>query len=123
MSKRVLIIDDDHQTLHLLQAAISSLEVDIFTTDDGITGLECAKNITPDLVIMDMLLPERGMRGWDAIRAFKHHNDLGHVPIIAITAGVPEYMDRAITAGADECLQKPFSLEQLRTMILSYLAN
>ncbi|QPC82694.1 response regulator [Phototrophicus methaneseepsis] len=121
MSKRVLIVDDDQQTLNLLRVAMRSLDIEVSTANDGAEGVQYALQLQPDLVVMDLLLPEKGMRGWEAIAKLKQHPDFQHVPIIAMTAGSPEYVDLALNAGANDCLQKPFPLERLRSVITNYL--
>ncbi|MDZ4158936.1 MAG: response regulator transcription factor [Anaerolineaceae bacterium] len=117
MKERILIIDDDEANCKVLQRALS---YDGYQTEialDGETGLVMARTLTPDLIILDLMLP-----GMDGLEVCQQLRDLGSAPILILTAK-DALQDRiqGLDAGADDYLIKPFELEELAARLRALL--
>ena len=106
---RVLVVDDDHQLLRALRITLSARGYDVTTATDGATALTAASRTPPDLIILDLGLPDldgvavvEGLRGWCT------------APIIILSArhNEPAKVD-ALDAGADDYVTKPFGMDEL----------
>jgi two-component system response regulator MprA len=117
MNERILIIEDDPAILKVLQRGLAyeGYTVDIAT--DGRTGLNQARDHRPDLVILDILLPN--MDGLEVCRRLRTG---GSLPILMLTAK-DTIQDRVqgLDAGADDYLVKPFNLDELLARIRALL--
>jgi two-component system KDP operon response regulator KdpE len=106
---RILVIDDDRQLLRALRINLTARGYEVATAADGTGGLAAATRHLPDLVILDLGLPDmdgvtvvEGIRGWSA------------VPIIVLSARHAEPAKvRALDAGADDYVTKPFGMDEL----------
>ena len=111
MKPTVLIIEDEH---HIASAEKLILE-DYFAVHiakDGHEGLEKAKKIKPDLVILDLMLPKRG--GYDLCFTMRQHPDLKNSKILMVTARAQQIdKDKGTMVGADDYLTKPFDADEL----------
>ncbi|MDH4209177.1 MAG: response regulator transcription factor [Anaerolineae bacterium] len=116
MSK-VLVVDDDPGIVKLVRAYLEQAGYFVFTAQDGKKALQIARHDKPDLVVLDLMLPE--MDGWDVCRALRKESD---VPIIMLTARVEE-SDKLIglELGADDYVTKPFSPRELVARVRSVL--
>lgn len=118
---RVLVIDDDEVLLHFLQDSLSvSYRVD--TAADGMEGWQKAVTTLPDLIVADILMP--GMDGIQLLKELKKNPNTNHIPIILLTSKT-ELASRieGLEGGADGYLNKPFSLEELNTLINNLITN
>lgn len=113
----ILVIEDDPHTLMLIQNALKSIGIEMYHAQDSQVGLQLLADHSPQLILMDLLLPPPGMKGWEAIAFIKQHPDYQHIPVIAMSAGNYEIMENAHQAGCDAFLQKPFNLKTLRAAI------
>jgi two-component system alkaline phosphatase synthesis response regulator PhoP len=116
MSK-VLVVDDDPGIVKLVRAYLEQAGFEVAVAYDGKKAMQIARNDRPDLVILDLMLPE--MDGWDVCRALRKESD---VPIIMLTARVEE-SDKLIglELGADDYVTKPFSPRELVARVRSVL--
>ncbi|MCD4653578.1 response regulator, partial [bacterium] len=106
--KKILIVDDLQKVRDLIAVTLSSWECEIFKAKNGFEAVEIAKIEKPDLIIMDLMMPE--MNGISAIRIIKSDVDSKNCVIIVLTAfGADENVHAAIDAGADDYITKPFS--------------
>jgi two-component system response regulator MprA len=106
---KILVIDDDENITSFLKRALAYAGFVVATANSGAAGLQCALNNPPDVVILDVLMPE--MDGWTVCGRLRA---CGDVPILMLTAK-DEVADRVygLEAGADDYLIKPFALEEL----------
>ena len=117
MSKqRILHIEDTIECQQLVTAVLTHYGYEVFRADDGEQGVEMARTIQPDLILMDLHLP--GIDGLEAARLIKSTPSLDSVPIIALTAAdeAADYQ-RALAAGCIAYLGKPFSPSELVALI------
>lgn len=106
---RVLIIDDDTTMTGALDDVLREVGFDVLTTNTGLHGLELVQQGDPDVVILDLIMPE--MDGWTTCRAIR---DINQVPIIILSVvDKPELIARALDEGADDYLVKPVPLNVL----------
>ena len=114
-SRRLLIIEDNGDVAAYIGSQLADRYA-IYYASDGLGGLEKAKQLVPDLIITDLMMP--GMSGLDVCRQVRGDAVINHVPIIIVTAKISE-VDRVegLKAGADAYLTKPFNSEELRTRV------
>lgn len=109
---RVLIVDDDPNCRQILELMLARQGWSLYFADNGVEGLRQARAVKPDLVLMDVLMPQ--MTGMDAVRHLKADPALTEVPVFAITAlAFDEERRAAYAAGFDLVITKPFSRRQL----------
>lgn len=117
MSKAcILIIDDEPLARETLLAILAEEPYELKCAASGIEGLRKAMELRPDLVLLDIMMPE--LDGYEVCRRLRATSDLSEVPILMITA-LDDHLSRlqGIKAGADDFLSKPFDLEELRNRI------
>jgi len=117
MNERILIIEDDQQILKLLQRGLAYEGYTVDTATDGRMGLILARDHTPDLVILDWMLP-----GMDGLEVCHRLRTGGSIPILMLTAK-DTVQDRiqGLDAGADDYMIKPFNLDELLARVRSLL--
>lgn len=118
MNERILIIEDDQAILKLLQRGLTYEGYKVDTATDGRMGLIQARDRTPDLVILDWMLP--GMDGLDVCHRLRTAG--GSIPILMLTAK-DTVQDRVqgLDAGADDYMVKPFNLDELLARVRALL--
>jgi len=110
----ILLIDDEPELRSLLTTILVKNDFDVTVAEDGTSGLLQAKNLRPDLIILDIIMP--GMDGFEVIRRLQEDPACSHIPIIVLTAIATSYGRQTATdAGADVFLTKPFAIEDLVT--------
>jgi len=117
---KILLIEDEEDIAALikLQAEMSGYKVLVET--DGLNGYRAIERETPDLIILDIMLP--GLNGLDVCRKVKNHNELKHIPIILISAKSEELdVVLGLELGADDYVTKPFSPKVLFSRIKAVL--
>ncbi len=109
MPKKILIVDDEPQIVEICRDYLKAAGYETVTASNGAQGLSLARREKPDLIVLDLMMPE--MDGLDVCRAIRHESD---VPIIMLTARVEE-TDKLIglELGADDYITKPFSPREL----------
>jgi CheY-like chemotaxis protein len=117
----LLIVEDDPGTIALIRLTLKTDAIHIYVASSGSDALSKVNQIAPDLVIMDLLLPQPGMKGTEVIATMKHNPDTKHIPIIALSAGGHEIVEQAMEAGCDEFVSKPFQVKALREVVGRYL--
>jgi two-component system KDP operon response regulator KdpE len=110
---RILIVDDEPQILRALRINLTARQYDVVTAADGTQALQVASDKHPDLVVLDLGLPD--LDGVDVIRSLR-----GWTPVpIVVLSGRAESRDKvdALDAGADDYVTKPFSVDELLARI------
>jgi DNA-binding response OmpR family regulator len=109
---RILCIEDDAETRVLLKRSLESAGMSVDTVWSGDKGTEAAMSGAFDCVLVDLMMP--GMNGYQVIRTLKSLELTGKLPIVVLTAREDqESRQRALTAGADVYIVKPFKIDQL----------
>lgn len=119
---RVLVVEDNRDNLMLINDLLAMLRYEVITAFNGVEGVEKATTELPDLILMDLSLPE--MDGWTATKTIKANPVSAHIPIIALTAhAMVGDREKAIDAGCDDYISKPINILELRTKLALYLPN
>ena len=113
MSKgRILIVEDNMDTYELVHFILEKKGYETFLAVNGRDGVNAALKQKPDLIIMDMSMPE--MDGWTATSIIKKDEQTRAIPLLALTAhALPGDRQRAMDAGCDEYITKPMDLDDL----------
>jgi DNA-binding response OmpR family regulator len=112
MANRILVVDDDAQLAQLMRISLETRDYEVIIARNGIEGLERARSDKPDLVVMDVMMPE--MDGFEALQKMKSDESIRHIPVIMLTArGRSADAVKGIEAGAHFYLAKPFSTFEL----------
>ena len=119
-TKKVLIVDDEHDIVETLQFILESEGISCITAYDGEDALNKAKSEGPDLIILDVMLPK--INGYKVCRLLKFDAKYKSIPILMVTARSQEE-DKAIgkETGADEYITKPFNIEDLIKTVKKYI--
>ena len=118
--RRILIVEDNGDMRDFLRRVLARHGYAHLEAADGVEGMEIAHRDHPDLILMDMSLPE--LDGFEATRRLKADKTTQHVPIIAVTAHArPVDERRALEAGCDAYLSKPYSLREFLNIIQEFL--
>jgi DNA-binding response OmpR family regulator len=103
MAIKLLVIDDDAAVTDLLTLLLKSQGFEVFATNNSTEGLAMIREVQPDLVILDLMMPE--MDGWEVCRSVRQFSQ---VPIIILSAlNDPSMIASVLDAGADDYLTKP----------------
>ena len=106
---RVLIVEDNEDNQELMRFLLERAGYDTFSVENGLAGIEAARREKPDIVLMDLSLPE--MDGWSAARIMKQDPVLQNIPLIAVTAHtLPGDRRKALDAGFDSYISKPINI-------------
>ena len=120
--QRILVVDDSEDMRELLQRLLERAGYRVVLAADGQASLTQAKLHHPDLILMDLSLPD--MDGWEAVRHLRKMPEFGSIPIIAVTAHVsPQEEERAMAAGCTAHIGKPFDTRVLLQSIACLLAG
>jgi len=113
MSKgRVLIVEDNMDTYELVHFILEKNGYETFLAMNGRDGVNATQKQKPDLIIMDLSMPE--MDGWTATALIKKNEKTSAIPLIALTAhALPGDRQRAFDAGCNEYITKPMDLDEL----------
>jgi two-component system, cell cycle response regulator DivK len=118
----ILIVEDDDTTLKLLRDIMQVNGYRVIEATDGREAIERAIKEKPDLITMDLQLPV--LDGLDATRAIKENPATRNIPIIALTASAMKGQDqKALKAGCDAYIDKPFNIETLFKKVKEYLSK
>ena len=117
MSEKVLVVEDDNSIATLTRLQLESKGYQVSIAHNGTEGLRLAYSWQPDLVILDIMMPD--MDGWTVCQRLREMSD---VPIIFVTAvGQERNIVRGLQLGADDYIVKPFSTKELQARIEAVL--
>lgn len=119
-TKRVLVVEDHPDMLHVLTRQLSMLGFAVILANDGKEGVEKALEEKPHLILMDIMMPK--MNGKEATRMIRSNPETQDIPILATTVLREELELRScIEAGCNDFLVKPFTLKQLMRKIREFI--
>ena len=119
---RILIVDDSPSQLMGIRRIVEKLGHDALTAEDGAAGVEAAKREIPDLILMDVVMPN--LNGFQATRSITRDATTRHIPVILVTTKDLD-TDRVwgMRQGAKAYITKPFSETELADLISEYLSG
>lgn len=118
----ILYIEDDFQNRLLVRRILGAYGYSVVEAEDGARGIQLAQELVPDLILMDINLPE--MDGYEITKRLRKLQVLAHVPIIAMTANVMKGdREKTQAAGCDGYIAKPIDVDQLPDQIEHFLSS
>jgi two-component system, OmpR family, alkaline phosphatase synthesis response regulator PhoP len=112
MNTKVLVIDDEKHIVELLKFNLETMDYEVHSSYDGFDGFIKAKEISPDLILLDWMLPN--ISGIDLLKKIRSDKDLKNIPVIMLTAkNIENDKIEGLDAGADDYITKPFSIKEL----------
>ena len=119
---KILMIEDNEQNRDALSRRLQRRGYDVITAVDGQEGVAMAQAERPDLILMDLNLPD--VDGWEATRRLKEAPETRAIPIMAMTAhAIAGDQERALQAGCDDYHAKPVDFQRLLTQIEALLTK
>ena len=122
MAKKILAIDDENDALLILKTALGGEGYDVITASNGMDGLAMAQQEKPDLIILDLIMPE--MSGLEVLNELKSNDDTGLIPVIVVSGvSQKEMIKTTITHGIDYYIIKPYNYNELIAKVQQALAE
>jgi two-component system, cell cycle response regulator DivK len=119
---RILIVEDNDMNRDMLSRRLERRGYQVILAIDGRRGLAAARSEAPDLILMDMSLPE--IDGWEVTRQLKSDDTTRSIPVIALTAhAMSSDRQKALEAGCDDYDTKPVEFQRLLTKIQTMLRS
>lgn len=118
--ERILVVDDDKEIVRLVRSYLEKAGFEVYVAYDGETALHTLRREKPDLLVLDLMLPDRD--GWDITRLIREDDSLAATPIIMLTARV-EDSDKIVglEIGADDYITKPFNPREVVARVRALL--
>jgi len=117
---RILVVDDEPDSVMPVTTALSRAGYDVATAADGWEGLSRARRLKPDLVLLDVKMPQ--MDGWTFMKFIRAHRELASIPVIFLTgAGTAQEWARGRSLGAEGYLLKPVEPDRLLNEVAAVL--
>lgn len=120
MSQRILVVDDDKEIVRIIRAYLEKAGYAVLTAFDGESALHIIRSDRPDLIVLDLMLPDRD--GWNITRVIRADDALAKTPIVMLTARV-ESGDKimGLDSGADDYITKPFNPNEVVSRVRAVL--
>jgi len=120
--KKILVVEDDPDLVELLSFNLRGCGFTVSTASDGLDALKKARTILPDLILLDLMLPE--LDGFGACEILRREPETATIPIIMVTAMSSQFARMAgLEAGANDYITKPFSPKQLVARVQALLGQ
>jgi len=120
--KKILVVDDEQDMLLAVRLRLENSGYEVSTATEGLEGLNLARKLKPDLIILDVMLPK--MNGYKISRLLKFDEAFKHIPVIMLTALAGENdRNTGVETGANAYVTKPFDTQQLLDTIKRYLGD
>ena len=122
MQKKILIVDDDPDQREVIRSSLKEAGFEISTATNGVEGLEKARSGSPDLIILDVMMPK--MDGFAVCVTLREDDTTASIPILMLT-GLCSYISQltGFESGATDYLVKPFESEQLVSKVEALLCQ
>ncbi|SHJ07796.1 response regulator transcription factor [Aquimarina spongiae] len=110
--KKILIVDDEPNIVMSLEYAFKKKNFEVYIARDGSEALQIAKEKTPDLVLLDIMMPN--VDGYETLKEIKNDKNLEHTKVVFLSAkNKATDIEKGLKLGADKYLTKPFSVKKL----------
>lgn len=120
-TRTVLVVEDDEATVRLLEIYLRGAGYEVLSNMDGKKGLETARARKPDLIVLDLMLPE--LHGVAVCHALKSDPKTRHIKVLVVSVkGFPADQKQVAEAGADQFLSKPIEKEEFLAAVARLLA-
>jgi two-component system cell cycle response regulator DivK len=120
MKKRVLVIEDNEQNIYLMNFLLENKGFEVIQARDGLSGIDKALETSPDLILLDIQLPE--MDGYEVARRLIEAENFNKSPIVAVTSyAMVGDKEKALEAGCTGYIEKPINPDTFVTEISKYL--
>lgn len=119
MQRKILVVEDYEDTRLFMKFLLESYGYQVIEAVDGLDALDKIRHEFPDLILMDMSMPE--MDGLAATKAIRKLKRGAEIPIIAVTAHGKRFYERALKAGCNDLIEKPVDFDSFETVINQYL--
>jgi two-component system KDP operon response regulator KdpE len=117
---KILIVDDEINLVNMLQRLLKNLDYDVAVATDGLQGLERANQFQPDLILLDIKMPN--MDGIQVLKTLRSITRFSEIPIIVLSAkGQLHEINAGLEAGADTYLCKPVMFDEILNTIMRHL--
>jgi DNA-binding response OmpR family regulator len=115
-SAKILVVDDEPQVTEIVETFLSSAGHEVFIDNVAASGLRRAKELKPDLILLDIMMPE--IDGYDICNNLKNDPETANIPVLFLTGkDRGDDMGRSFQVGGDMFIKKPFSCERLLEII------
>ncbi len=122
MTTTILYVEDNFDNRMLVRRVLEAEGYRVVEAEDGTQGIEWLRSETPDLVLMDINLPE--VDGYEVTKRFKQLPSMAKVPVIAMTANVMKGdREKTLAAGCDGYIPKPIDIDTLPDQIARFLGT
>ena len=122
MAKSILVADDDPDIVNIVAMSLEAQGYAVFKAANGQEAVEQARQHTPDLIFMDMMMPV--LSGYEAVSELKADETTRGIPIVGLSAkAMADDMERALNVGIDGYITKPFRISQILSTVESYLSK
>lgn len=119
-AKRILVVEDNELNMKLLNDVLEAHGYDVLSTGEGAVAVEWARQYKPDLILMDLQLPD--MSGLEVTRQLKANAETREIPIVAVTAfAMAGDEKKALDHGCDAYVAKPIVLREFLDLIAGFL--
>lgn len=120
MSKKILLVDDTETVLLFEKTMLRGSGVELRTAKNGIKALEAVAEERPDLILLDIMMPE--LNGIQVCEKLKSDPETKDIPIVMVTTkGEPEMVEQAFKAGCDDYITKPLDKMELLSKVNTYI--
>ncbi|MEZ5691011.1 MAG: response regulator [Rickettsiales bacterium] len=122
MEKKILIVEDNELNLKLFRDLLTAHNYKIIETKDGMEAISLARSESPDLILMDIQLPE--ISGLDITRRLKSDESVAGIPIVAVTAfAMKDDEEKILAAGCEAYVSKPISIVPFLNTVRRFLGE
>ena len=120
--KTILIVEDEEDHLEIVKLILEQHNYNLISARDGKEGVDSTLKFLPDLLILDVMLPE--MNGYEVCKAIRNNPKTKAIPVIMLSIrSNPEDIEAAYKVGANKYMTKPFNLEELVKEVKRYLGE